>query len=370
MFVPAGVSALLVSPPAGGLSTSPAPWAVSRPAPAEGSTVLSDFALSSDSAEALCSISGLLAKSMGRLQGGPAGQQADVVQRTRCLYQVEWQLAQAVQLEEFATGTHVWQLPRSRARAPVAAAAAAIEAVQRLLRDGSTTEFVQLQTAGVGLVQAPSPLPASRAGGLLSAAALTGLIKTLSHEAPQITWSADDADGLSVPAGSGRVAQLLRLPASASGAADAFGSMRRGGARLVPALLSSAAEESLGAFHLMPMPRGSLNSLVPQRVDVDRPLSDDEVLVEVKAVGLNFRWVHVQACLPAFPSFQPALSGSRARPPWLCGCVLTLLSCTLQGRAQRAGHVPRRPRPSGRRLRRRGAAWPCEARGPCGRRPW
>ena len=75
-----------------------------------------------------------------------------------------------------------------------------------------------------------------------------------------------------------------------SGSGDAFGTATRAGCRLEPLLLKSAAVEQLGPYHLFPQPPGSLNSLAALPVDAGRQLASDEVLLAVKAVGINFRW--------------------------------------------------------------------------------
>ena len=107
---------------------------------------------------------------------------------------------------------------------------------------------------------------------------------------PQLGWSSQDADTQASAAGRAGSAALVQLPAgSAVAEADAFGSAARGGARLAPLLLRSAAVEQLGPYHLFPQPRGSLNSLAALPVDASRTVGSNDVLVAVKAVGINVR---------------------------------------------------------------------------------
>ena len=54
-----------------------------------------------------------------------------------------------------------------------------------------------------------------------------------------------------------------------------------------PSLLPSTALAQPGPFQLLPKPRGALQSLVPEPMHTH--LAVDEVLLEVRAVGLNFR---------------------------------------------------------------------------------
>lgn len=298
VFVPAGMGALQVASPA---SEDASSWAAAVPVPAAEGTVSTDFRLgAAASPEQLCSIAQLAAKSMGKAQpGSVSGSKATLAKQTECLYEVAWQAAEAAaSLDHLAgggaAGKALWRLAAAEQKDPAIAAASAIAAVQRLLRDTSagtaTCPAIQLQTTGAALLplseSAGSRLTSSR---VAAAASLTGLIKTLGQEAPQLAWSSRDADSQAAAAARPGSATLIRLPAGDQPLADAFGVAARGGAHLAPALLKSAAVEQLGAHHLFPMPRGNLGSLAAQPVDVGRKLAADEVLVAVKAVGINFR---------------------------------------------------------------------------------
>ena len=286
VYVPAGLGALQVAAAPGASA-----WAATVPLPAAAGTAASDFKLAGCDAPAqLCGISALAAKSMGRVQGSGGKTAAATASRTDCLYEVTWQAAEAAAATQVlpAGAKALWRLAPAEQRQPAAAAAGAIVAAQRLLKSAAGQQAaVQLRTAGAALL--PVAGLAGSDARVAAAASLSGLIKTLNQEVPQLSWSSADADSLAPATRSSGSAALLELPAGSAAAADAFGSAARGGARLAPLLLKAAAVEQTGPYHLFPQPRGSLNSLAALPVDAGRKLGAGEVLVEVKAVGINFR---------------------------------------------------------------------------------
>lgn len=292
VYVPTGLGALRIASSAS--QEVPAPvssaWAATVPVPSPSEGVLAnDFHLAGSSdATRLCSISSLTAKSMGKVHAAKAA--AAAATRTDCLYEVSWQVTSAASLAAATDlpGTELWRMHAHEKRQPEAAAASAIAAVQRLLKNGSPTQAaVQLQTAGAALLPTAST-PGVCSSRTAAAAALSGLVKTLGQEVPQLIWSTSDADASAPASLALGSASLVQLPAGAE-AGDAFGSAARDGAMLAPLLLKSAAVEQTGPYHLFPQPRGSLNSLTPLPVDAGKRLAANEVLVAVKAVGVNFR---------------------------------------------------------------------------------
>lgn len=300
VYVPAGLGALRVSAAMASASSGDcgAAWAAAVPLPAKVGTASSDFRLASPSSQTqLAAVSALTAKSLGKAQGGVAGGKAALAQRIECLYDVAWQAADAAAASQElspAGASRLWRLSAAELREPATAAASAIAAVQRLLKSGAAAAGtgVQLQTVGAALLADSTGSAGSvdSTARLAAAAALSGLVKTLGQEAPQLAWSSCDADGQASTAHRAGSTALVQLPAGSVGGASAFGSVARGGARLAPLLLKSAAVEQMGPHHLFPVPRGSLGSLAALPVDVDRRLGAEEVLVAVKAVGINFRW--------------------------------------------------------------------------------
>ncbi len=294
VYVPAGLGALQVACP----SDASRAWAATVPVPAAEGAACSNFHLARDgsSQEQVVSIAALTAKSMGRVQAGPAASKA-AVQRTDCLYEVAWQVSEAgtpIEAAAAGSGSTLWRLHPADQQQPAAVAAGAIAAVQRLLKrtgGAPAAGAVQLQTVGSTLLPSSGLLGAAiqnEAGKTAAAAALSGLVKTLNQEVPQLSWGSQDADAQAPAARSIGSAALVNA-STGSDSANAFGMAARAGARLAPHLLKSAAVEQLGPYHLFPQPRGSLNSLAALPVDAGRQLAADEVLVAVKAVGINFR---------------------------------------------------------------------------------
>ena len=327
VYVPAGLAALRAA-----AAASCSAWAATVPLPAGAGVLSSDFHLAADSSPAqLCSISALTAKPMRRAPAGAAATVA-TVQLTDCLYELTWQAAEtpdaAAQPAAAAGAAALWQLSASEQRQPAASAAGAIGAVQRLLKGGTgSAAAVRLQTVGAALL--PMCGSAGSCSNTAAASALSGLVKTLSQEAPQLRWVSSDVDGqtpATLPSGT---AALIHLPAGAP-AGDAFGSADRGGARWTPLLLKSAAVEQAGPYHLFPQPRGSLGSLAALPVDTGRRLGPEEVVIEVKSVGINFRWAQ----------WPPSFDAEPAPLPIVYTFLTPTPASTTQGRAQCAGHVP------------------------------
>ena len=318
VYVPAGLAALRVSASeaeaddaAPMLRGSSCGWAAAVPAqaPQTEGVACSDFRLSGDSQQLLrCSISSLTAKPMSSKASAIADRSkaAATVEPAECLYEVAWQASDAIGASSAAltgsTGSRpalLWQLAGAVQQDPASAAAGVIAAVQRLLQGAGSAASSAAQNKAIVLRTISSALPpVTSSAGSRSAAAdvaagsLSGMIKTLNQEVPQLGWSCSDYDSHSPAAATDAMsAALLALASSVDAAAvgDAFGSATRSRATFSPLVLKSAALESLCPFHLFPVPRGSLGSLAPLPVDVDRLLAAGEVLVEIKAVGLNFR---------------------------------------------------------------------------------
>jgi len=79
------------------------------------------------------------------------------------------------------------------------------------------------------------------------------------------------------------------VPPEAQLGSSAYGHAAQGGSYLAATLQHSAVKPSLPAFQLFPQPRGALESLKALPLDTAAPLAPGQVLVAVKAVGINFR---------------------------------------------------------------------------------
>ena len=153
-----------------------------------------------------------------------------------------------------------------------------------------TVVFEAPAGAGFGAV---APSAASTAPPSTGVLGLSGLIRTLGQEVPGVGWTArltDPADRSAPrPAAGLRLVDASALPALHP-LTSALGSAVRGGSAMAPLLLhAERVREELPPHHLMPMPRGSLGSLAPVPFDPERKLAGQDIVVAVKAVGLDFR---------------------------------------------------------------------------------
>ena len=135
----------------------------------------------------------------------------------------------------------------------------------------------------------------------VQSALLQGLLKTAAQEGPATTFSLRVSSEAAVGGGSGLCS--LNVNDAAHGfsegavrgaAAVAFGAQVCGGAASVPRLVPELRVAApLGPHHLVPRPKGSLDSLVPEPLphwgQGTEPLSPGQVLLAVRAVGINFR---------------------------------------------------------------------------------
>ena len=200
------------------------------------------------------------------------------------LYEVAWPAtepaAAAAASHAAAAVAAVLQLAPRAGLATTAGAIAALQAAQLETLGGA-----QLSTRGaLSALQAP----AAGAAGRAAEGGLPGLMRTLALEYQGQRFGAVDGDSLAASAASAN-AQLQLLPAGGAPEADGYGAARRGGVHQRAALLPAKARSSTPAFHLMPLPRGALSSLRAQPVDA-ASVAPGQVLLAVKAVGVNFRW--------------------------------------------------------------------------------
>ena len=305
VYVPAGFAALQLSAVEADVLSSTrgsTAWAATVPVVpmAPKGSVCSNFRLSCSEANQrqLCAISALAAKSMGRAHAGGApaigkDSRTAVGEQTECLFEVGWRvgdpsLAIVVEAAVESEGSKLHMLPVSNQGPPESLASSAVAAIQGLLQGTAFDRpATQLLTTGAALVPACAAGSGSKAA---LAALLCGIVKTLHQEAPQISWTAYDADNQRPTQHRGRPAALHAGTVVGHPTADAFGSAERASALVVPQLLKSTASERLGPFHLFPVPRGSLNTLATMPVDGSTAsVEPGQVLVVVKAVGINFR---------------------------------------------------------------------------------
>lgn len=103
--------------------------------------------------------------------------------------------------------------------------------------------------------------------------------------------SASDADGFAAGASERRPALQIGGPPGVRAPFDGYGEAVRASVLHEPRLgVSTTAHSTLPAFQLLPVPRGSFGSLTPVAVSGLDALKPGQVALDVKAVGLNFRW--------------------------------------------------------------------------------
>ena len=116
---------------------------------------------------------------------------------------------------------------------------------------------------------------------------LWGMMRTLKQECPELGLSGLRCTHLDAE---GNCHSLISIKPDANlvDMFDGYGEGNYAGTKLNARILSSYTRSSTLPFHLIPSPRGSLDSLMPQDVD-SKYLDDNSMLVAVKAIGVNFR---------------------------------------------------------------------------------
>jgi hypothetical protein len=176
------------------------------------------------------------------------------------------------------------------------AAAAAIAVGQQAV--AGNLQSVALVTRGAALPAAagrPAAAGSSASSDMVQAAGLWAFARTMAQELSTFTVQAVDLQQQASAAGP--AAALLAAPASSAPAllppaaqldSSPYGHAVHGGSLVAASLQHSAIKPMLSAFQLFPQPRGALQSLAPLPLDVSS-VAPGQVLVAVKAVGINFR---------------------------------------------------------------------------------
>lgn len=291
-YVPASLAALYLGDSLSGSSSSgggPATALAQRPAGTADSAaaVVRNHAIVGAAGSIVCQLERLESKSTSRGAAATASTAAAEAKQDM-LYEICWAAADptdtALRLLAAADGASLLGLPATAGT--VQLAAASIAAVQGTLQ--STAASLQLQTRGQ---HAALAAPAASAG-IEGAGQLWGLLRTTAAECQSLAVSGADADALAPPAGrASATAGQLVLGSQPAGPFDGYGSAAASGARFLPLMRPSAARSTPAPFQLLPQPRGALQNLAPVQLDGSAALAAGQVLVEVKAVGINFRCV-------------------------------------------------------------------------------
>lgn len=331
--IPAGAGLLLLGSRAVPEGKSSGCVALSRPsgagvAPAGSASeaTFTDYCLaSSRSGNSVCRVSGMEARPMGsaappRLPAaarravaaqaaaaaaagaaqpasrGSAGQ----LQQGEWLYSLEWLThassgSAAAEAAASAVSAAEGAMQLGATGTGAAGAAAAAIAVGQQAVAGSL-HSVGLLTRGAQQAAAAGPAGSSTVQAV-QAAGLWAFARTMAQELSSFQVQALDlpqqaATGrgqgptmLAAPAGS----KGGRLPSASQLGGTPYGHAVQGGSLVAATLQHSAVKPMLPAFQLFPQPRGALQNLAPLPVDTASPLAPGQVLVAVKAVGINFR---------------------------------------------------------------------------------
>ena len=317
--IPAGVGLLLLggkAHPAPGSSSSGC-MALARPSAAasaaaagDSGATFTDYRLAQgQSGQAACAISEMEARPMGsaapprrrqpikRLSpaaaaAGTAG--SGQLLQDEWLYSLEWLArgsdgsAAAAEAGAAAAAGGVQLAPGSAADTAAAAIAVGQQAV------AGSLQSLALVTRGAQPVAAPGPAAAAGAG---PAAGLWAFARTVAQELTSFSVQAVDLQQQALGGSNTAAASLLAAPASQAPAllppsdqlsGSTYGYAVQGGGLVAAALQRSAVKPLLPAFQLFPQPRGALQNLTPLAVQTGS-VPPGQVLVAVKAVGINFR---------------------------------------------------------------------------------
>jgi hypothetical protein len=272
-FIPAALDALCLGVAIGG---GDALAAARRPAavPDTEQAVVRDHSITAASGAVVCRLHGLTSKATSRAAGpARAGVKEDM------LYGIDWLAAQPASMA--AAGLADLGTLGFSAQNSAQLAAASMAALQGALAQAAGG--IELATASQHVVHAA---PAGQQGSSL-ASQLWGLVRTTAQECPALAVAGTDADILSR---SGERTQLRVHSNMPPSAFDGYGTAAMSGVGYAPSMERSTAHSMPPPFQLLPMPRGSLNSLAPVAIQT-RPILNGQVLLEVRAIGINFRQV-------------------------------------------------------------------------------
>ena len=275
--VPAGVEAVAIPAPL----ASPQLWAASRElskaTPSESSSV--DYWLNAACGGSGLAINALTMKPMAQPRHKAAAA-STVAAAEDITYEVDWPVAElSTAAEALASGLTTLQMA-GRGNAPgIALAASAIAVLQQALPASGgavlITSSVEAQAAVTSQGQAAS-----------SAGALPGLMRTVALEHQAQRFGSVDQDAFAVPEDPST--WMVLLQAGSQPSADQYGMAVRAGRLHAAAMLPSRTKGGSLPFHLLPQPRGAITSLTPVPASIDA-VAPDNVLLLVKAVGINFR---------------------------------------------------------------------------------
>ena len=169
---------------------------------------------------------------------------------------------------------------------PSTAAANVVAAFQPCVLEQGGCEVVTSSSVGIDTSPIPSGRHAGTGGSLAVSLASQAVLRCAAVEMASLKLGTIDMDASVIHQDcsltlTGNSSQHVVPPST--------GAAIRAGVWRVAQLRRSEARPSLPPFHLMPQPRGALGNLQPVAVDANARCRFGEVLVAVRAVGINFR---------------------------------------------------------------------------------
>lgn len=267
-----------------GLSLNDLTAAASVAGPAKGSkagasSIRRDIKLVSSSAGG-CIVQGLESRAMGAAarQARAAADAEDI----RSTYEVQWFVDSDA--SETVSPDCMPAASISLAKDELGAVAAGMQVLQQLPGQSSPSLALQFSTGS-----APISVPQGQYGvRQLAKHGVWGMLRSAAQELQATTVSALHSASVTTTTAS-HAPRLLASEVPAPGAMfDGYGTANAASATLVPRLLPSLVEPAPQPCQMVPMPRGSLASLVPHAVDTTH-CPEGSVVLNVKACALNFR---------------------------------------------------------------------------------
>ena len=286
-MIPAAVDALLIGT---NLCTKSATAVASRPAGASDSdvSILRNHSIITHNGTLVCNVEGLKSKSTSAAASSRGRGASTVAKKDDMLYNIEWNVAEATavgdQLAQVNGGNHNFTgLQLAKRQQSSTQAATAIAALQGALGAG----VLKVRLATIDGSAAMDQIAALQTEGMQ----MWGMLRTFAQERPDVAVSGahtSSQQGRSSAATLQIIASVANLEESSQGF-DGYGTTTQGQTTLQPQMQRSTAHSIPAPFQLLPMPRGSLNNLAPQLVDVATSIGPGKVVVSVRAVGINFR---------------------------------------------------------------------------------
>ena len=247
-------------------------WACASPMSTPHAAVrVHSFGLVAGGGQAGATLQGLTLKPLSKTADS-AWQEASTAVTEDCMYELTWPAD--------CVDTHISTdrviVPIKQGGSSMHATAAALRSLQA--KDKQPRCFV---TASSTLTAAGRP-----GESCIGAMSQASLVRTAAQESADHSLMSRVTDLFAVASKSGTAAASKnRTPSSSMGETSETASQGR--VQHAPRLVLSQVASSPAPFQLLPQPRGALQNLVP--VALNMGLAADEVLVEVHAVGINFR---------------------------------------------------------------------------------